>query len=153
KTGDAVFVVRALSRSGPESAPELHRVITDPKQPLTARIEAARGLTKLETAGQNALRDALAQLAKDPAQVTASLSKPEFALILELVSGLKPPLRAAEAALDALAELPLPTPEKKPERRRAILLRCSAAARVAGTRSLYPKLVDCDPDDSYVKAK
>src|SRR5690606_660207 len=47
----------------------------------------------------------------------------------------------------------LPTPEKKPERRRAILLRCSAAARVAGTRSLYPKLVDCDPDDSYVKAK
>ncbi len=151
KSGDGVFVVRALARSGPEAAPDLHRVITDPKQPLTARIEAARGLTKLDTAGQNALRDALAQLAKDQAQVTQSLGKPEFALILELVSGLKPPLRAAQAALEALAELPLP--DKKPERRRAILLRCSAAARVAGTRSLYPKLVECDPDDSYVKAK
>ncbi|MCA9628284.1 MAG: peptidylprolyl isomerase [Myxococcales bacterium] len=151
KTGEGVFVVRALARSGPEAAPELHRVVTDPKQPLGTRIEAARGLTKLDSAGQNALRDALAQIARDAQQITASLSKPEFSLILELVSGLKPPLRAAQAALEALAELPLP--ERKPERRRAVLLRCAAAARVAGTRSLYPKLVECDPDDSYVKAR
>lgn len=151
KNGDVVYVARALIRSGPEAAPQLHRIVTDTKQPLTARIEAARGLSKLDTAGQNALRDALAQLAKDQTQVTASLSKPEFALVFELVSGLKPPLRAAQGALEALSELPLP--DKKPERRRAILLRCSAAARVAGTRSLYPKLVECDPDDSYVKAK
>ncbi|MCB9588134.1 MAG: peptidylprolyl isomerase [Polyangiaceae bacterium] len=151
KSGQSVYIVRALTRSGPDAAPELHRVVTDAKQPLTARIEAARGLGKLDTAGQNALRDALAALAKDQTQVTASLGKPEFALIFELLSGLRPPLRSAQAALEALAELPLP--EKKPERRRAILLRCSAAARVAGTRSLYPKLVECDPDDSYVKAK
>lgn len=144
----AAYAVRALARCGPDAAPELHRVVVDKKQRLGTRIEAARGLAKLDAAGQTALRDALTLVAKDAAAVSAALSKPEFALVLELVAGLKPPLRAAQDALEHLAELPLPS--EAPQRRRAILLRCAAAVRVAGTRSRYPKLVDCDPSGGFI---
>lgn len=144
----AAYAVRALAGCGADAAPELHRVVVDKKQRMGTRVEAARGLAKLEAAGQTALRDALAVLAKDADAVSSALMKPEFALILELVTGLKPPLRAGQDALERLAELPLPSDTAG--QRRAVLLRCAAAVRVAGTRSLYPKLVACDPKSGFV---
>ncbi|MBX3185190.1 MAG: peptidylprolyl isomerase [Polyangiaceae bacterium] len=149
--GGGGYAVQALVRCGPEAAGELHRVALDPKRPMNARLLAARGLGELAGPGQEALRDALSQLASTPAQVTEALTGPSFVLILELVRALAPPRAAGEAALARLAELPMP--EAQPAKRRAEMLRCAAASRVANTRSLHPALLACAPAGSLTQAR
>jgi cyclophilin family peptidyl-prolyl cis-trans isomerase len=68
-----------------------------------------------------------------------------FGVLLAVLESLRPGAASLESVLEPLASTPLEGADP-PLARRIVLLRCSAAAVLAKTRSLYPALKTCDPD-------
>ncbi len=146
--GDALrFAVRALAHAGDAAVEPLSRVLVDPHVAADARADAARALSGFGQSGQEALIAALAKLA--PTDKTADaqhLVSPAWGPLIATLDALKLPVRAAKDELAKLAELPIPEKAQPPLKRRLIALRCRAAGLLAGTASLAPRLVACDPD-------
>ena len=140
-----VFAVRTLGRAGAEAAPVLLGIVTDAKADAVLRATAARELPRLGDAGQRALGEALAALAPKK-EALSKLVAPEWLPLAATLDGLSAAPKEQRALLEELAELPLPEKATPALRRRIVEIRCRAAALLAGTASLYPKLVQCDPD-------
>lgn len=139
------YAVRALGRAGSEATPLLVAIVTDPKASAPTRAIAARELTRLGEAGQPALFEALAKLATELPSDDVLLS-PAWLPWIAVLESLTTVPRERRELLEQLAELPLAEGSKPAARRRRVELRCRAAALLAGTASLYPRLVKCDPD-------
>jgi cyclophilin family peptidyl-prolyl cis-trans isomerase len=138
------FAVRALSAAGPKAVPVLEGIVANDKTPAADRANAARELGTLDTPGQRALASALQAIW--PAQLTEDhLVSDAWAPLWATLDALKPPARGATKTLNALAELALPGHASAPLERRIVELRCRAAALLAGSASLAPRLVHCDP--------
>ncbi len=140
------FAVRALGRAGPAAVPELARVLGSDTFFPNERADAARELARLGEEGQRALLESLPALVPAAAARAEILTSARFGVLLAVLESLRPGPLAGNSALPALAALPLEGSESKPLARRIVLLRCSAAAILAKTRSLFPELVACDPD-------
>jgi cyclophilin family peptidyl-prolyl cis-trans isomerase len=140
------FAVRALGRAGPAAVPELARVLGSDTFSANERADAARELARLGDDGQRALLDSLRSIVPSASERAAVLMSARFGVLLSVLEGLRPLAAAGDGALAALAALPLAGSESTPLARRIVSLRCSAAAILAKTRSLFPELVACDPD-------
>jgi cyclophilin family peptidyl-prolyl cis-trans isomerase len=137
--------VRALGNAGEGAAPELARVMNDPAFTPAERADAARSLGRLGAPGQAALGDALKKLLDEPASVSPEkLLGAEYGVLVAALGALQSPAEKAATALGKLAELPVGT--GKPLERRAIALRCRAAAVLAAKSSQSPRLAACDPN-------
>jgi cyclophilin family peptidyl-prolyl cis-trans isomerase len=140
------FAVRALGNAGDEAAEVLGRVLLDDQYSLAERASAVRGLEKLGDAGQATLKASLDKLA--PTDLKAPQLKGRlWTPLIATLEALSPPVGDAAAALARLAELALPPDKEIVERRRAVRLRCRAAALLAGRASLAARLVACDPQE------
>jgi cyclophilin family peptidyl-prolyl cis-trans isomerase len=139
------FAVRALGRAGTGAVEPLAALLVDSKSDPVLRAIAARELQKLGEPGQRVLADALGELLP-AAPSERDLLAPSWLPIAATLEGLQSASRAQRALLEQLAELPLPKPATPPLHRRIVELRCRAAALLAGSASLYSKLVQCDPD-------
>lgn len=146
--GDALrYAVRALAHAGSAAVEPLSRVLGDAHFPADARADAARALSGFGRSGQQALTVALAKLAPTATTADAAhLVSPDWGPLIATLDSLKLPVRAAKDELSKLAELPLPASATPPLKRRLVRLRCGAAGLLAGTASLAPRLVACDPD-------
>jgi hypothetical protein len=138
------FAVRALAGAGDEAAEPLGRVLGSAAFSASERAGAVRALEKLGVPGQEVLKTALAELIPDKPDAP-ELGGETFTPLMATLDALKPPLSDAAAALAKLAELPLPPESEAVFRRRAIRVRCRAAALLAGHASLAARLVACDP--------
>ncbi len=132
------FALRALVAVGDVAAPLLGEAVKNAKLTLAERAEAARSLTRLGSFGQKALQDALRALP------TTEVPATNFGVQSAVLDALRPPLGDVSTELGKFAELPVP--DAQPARRRAIALRCRAAALLAGRATLSPRLRACDPD-------
>lgn len=142
--GDATraFAIRALSRAGAEAAPALGGILEAADASDVEQADAARALGALGAAGQARLAAALPGRARALIDGKAWLSSQHGAL-LTLLDALEP--RSADAAaLAELSQLPLEG-EPAPVARRKIMLRCRAAALLAGRASQSAALLACDP--------
>ncbi len=136
------YAVRALAKGGPAAAPPLRRLLEAEATPDAERADAARSLAGLGSAGQTELAAALPARARALVDGKAWLTS-QHGVVLTLLESLEP--KSADAALLAeLSQLPLES-EPPPIARRKIMLRCRAAALLAGRSSQSPTLVACDP--------
>ncbi|MDF3070189.1 MAG: putative peptidyl-prolyl cis-trans isomerase [Polyangiaceae bacterium] len=135
--------VRALAKAGAGAATPLRRLLDSKTATDAERADAARSLAALGSAGQAELAGAL------PAQTRALIDGKSWltsahGVLLTLLEGLESAKGADAASLSELSELPLEG-ETAPVLRRKIMLRCRAAALLAGRSSLSPTLLACDP--------
>jgi cyclophilin family peptidyl-prolyl cis-trans isomerase len=136
--------VRALGVADERAASALGALITG-AAPAAERADAARVLGRLGASGQVALADALLRLVPDSASPNQEkLLSPDYAVLGAVLSTLTPPPDRAGPALARLAALPLG--ESPALRRRAVALRCAAAALLAGRGTESRVLAACDPD-------
>ncbi|HVJ21097.1 MAG TPA: peptidylprolyl isomerase, partial [Polyangiaceae bacterium] len=139
-TGSGVrrsLALRALASAGDEAAVTLGEAVKNRDLEVAERAEAARSLGRMNEPGQKALRALLAALPTAP-------SASEHGIWIAVLEALRPPIRDMAEPLGALAESPLS--DAPAERRRAVALRCRAAALLAGRSTLSPRLRACDPD-------
>jgi cyclophilin family peptidyl-prolyl cis-trans isomerase len=139
------LAVRALPAAGARAAADLAAVVGAPSASPAERADAARGLGRLGDEGQRALAEALAPLVNAVAGSNPErLLGAEYGVLSSVVSALAPPPERAGAALAQLANLTVgATPALA---RRAVLLRCAAAALLAGRGSQSSVLAACDPE-------
>ncbi|RYZ03171.1 MAG: hypothetical protein EOO73_29110 [Myxococcales bacterium] len=136
------FAVRALAKAGAAAATPLRRLLEAEGATDAERADAARSLAALGSSGQADLAGALTSQARALIDGKTWLTS-QHGLVLTLLEGLEP--KSAEAAsLAELSQLPLQG-EPAPVVRRKTMLRCRAAALLAGRSSLSPALVACDP--------
>jgi cyclophilin family peptidyl-prolyl cis-trans isomerase/HEAT repeat protein len=139
------LAVRALAQAGDEAAPDLFGVLVDASADVAERADAARGLGRLGPAGQAALLDALARLLAEPGALEpAQLTSARYGVFSVALDALQPSGTAGAVTLAPLLTLTLPEPAAA--RRRAVSLRCRAAAVIAGRETTNPQLLACDPD-------
>lgn len=136
------YAVRALAKGGPAAAAPLRRLLEAGGATDSERADAARSLAALGSAGQPELAGALGSRARELVEGKAWLTG-QHGVVLTVLEGLEPK-RADAALLTELATLPLEG-EPPPVTRRKIMLRCRAAALLAGRSSQSPTLVACDP--------
>lgn len=159
------FAVRALGQAGPAAVEPLSQVLQNGAFSPGERAMAAQALGRLGGPGQKALAAALTALPlptldalSDARDDASKLQDGEARRALEAVTVWSAALEAvntpgpARARLRELAQLELPPKEAPAGRRRAIELRCRAAALVAGPNPGDPLLHACDPDDSNAGA-
>lgn len=136
------FALRALSKGGAEAAPMLRQFIESESASDAERADAARSLAALGSGAQADLAAALKSRARSLIDGKAWLTS-QHGAVLTLLEGLEP--KSADPTLLAeLAALPLQG-EPAPVARRKIMLRCRAAALLAGKASASPTLLACDP--------
>jgi cyclophilin family peptidyl-prolyl cis-trans isomerase len=136
------YALRALAKAGPGAAAPLRSALDDEGTTDAERADAARSLAALGDAGQAQLAGALPLRARALIDGKAWLTS-QHGVVLTLMEGLEP--RSADPAiLTELSQLPLEG-EPPPVVRRKIMLRCRAAALLAGRSSESPALVACDP--------
>ena len=130
---ERIFAVRALGRTGdPHAVEALARVLTSDAYTPPERTEAAHALARLRGAGQAGLAGAIGALAADGSTVAQALSGDRFGILLATLESLgDDAAKRAETVLWILARLD-PGPESLPPRlRRASMLRCIAAEKLA----------------------
>ncbi len=138
------FAIRALGLGGDEAVPLLAPVLLDPQRPVAERAEAARQLVRAGEAGQTPLATALAAIAPQAATEEALVTE-NFAPFAATLDGLEGAPREAREVLAQLAEMAIPENSSPAVQRRAIWIRCRAAALLAGSATLSGRLVACDP--------
>jgi cyclophilin family peptidyl-prolyl cis-trans isomerase len=136
------FAIRALAKGDAEAAHPLMVLLEAASTSDGERAEAARSLAALGDAGQSALAAALRQQARSLIDTNAWLTS-RHGVVLTMLEGLAPK-SADPGALLELAQLPLGD-EAPPLLRRKIMLRCRAAALLAGRASASETLLGCDP--------
>lgn len=136
------FAARALGKAGAEAAPALRRLIESETASDVEQANAASSLAALGPGAQPELSAALGTRARALIDAKAWLTS-EYGVVLTLLEGLEPKGADAEL-LRELAQLPLDG-EPAPVRRRKLMLRCRAAAVLAGSASLNSTLLGCDP--------
>lgn len=136
------FAARALAKAGAEAAPALRRLVEAEGVSDVERASAASSLAALGPGGQQELLAALATRARALIDGKAWLTS-QHGVVLTLLDGLEPK-GAHEKPLLELSQLPLDG-EPPPVLRRKLMLRCRAAAVLAGSASLSSALVGCDP--------
>lgn len=139
------YAVRALGRAGEGAVDPLAALLTDPKRDPALRAIAARELGKLGRPGQRALASRVSALVSPPPSKARLLSA-EWLPIAATLEALAEASEEARPALEGLAELALTPSDTPPLTRRITEIRCRSASLLAGTASLHPKLVQCDPD-------
>ncbi|HVY30477.1 MAG TPA: peptidylprolyl isomerase [Polyangiaceae bacterium] len=136
------FAARALAKAGAEAAAPLRQFIESETATDTERADAARSLAALGAPAQTELAAALKSRARSLIDGKAWVSS-QHGAVLTLLEGLEP--KSADPTLLAeLAALPLQG-EPPPVARRKIMLRCRAAALLAGKASASATLLACDP--------
>jgi cyclophilin family peptidyl-prolyl cis-trans isomerase len=136
------YAVRALAKAGSEAAPVLGRVLGSDTTSDAERADAARSLGALGSAAQSELSGALKLRARRLIDDKAWLTS-QHGVVLTLLEALEP--KSAEPdVLSELSTLPLEG-EPPPIARRKVMLRCRAAALLAGRASLSAALLACDP--------
>ncbi len=146
------FAIRALAKSGIESAPELARIVTDDKgfEPAE-RAEAARALAKLGPDGQAAAANALAHLLpdKDPFAILA-LTGSSYSVFTSLLASLgSEATKTSQPVLESLSVLRAPGDAPKTLARRLATLRCDAAAILAKGAYDSEVLRTCDDKGTF----
>jgi cyclophilin family peptidyl-prolyl cis-trans isomerase/HEAT repeat protein len=136
------FAARALAKAGPAAAPTLRRLIDAPATSDVERANAASSLAALGPDAQQELAAALTGRARALIDGNAWLTS-QHGVVLTLLDGLESPSPDAKTLLK-LSQLALDT-DPSPVRRRKIMLRCRAAAVLAGRASLSRALLGCDP--------
>lgn len=136
------FAVRALGKAGADAAVPLRGVIEGPGSNDAERADAVRALAALGAAGQTQLASALSNRARSLIDDKGWLSS-QHGVVVTLLESLEP--KSADPGLLAeLAQLPL-TGEPDSVVRRKVMLRCRAAALLAGRASASKALATCDP--------
>lgn len=133
---------RALAKAGGAAARPLRRLLEDERSSVVERAGAAGALGALGSAARTELIAALDVRARSLIDRNAWLTG-HYGVVLSLLDGLEPPL-AEVGLLPELSRLPLEG-EPPPIARRKIMLRCRAAAALAGSKSLSGPLLACDP--------
>jgi cyclophilin family peptidyl-prolyl cis-trans isomerase len=136
------YAVRALAKGGPPAAEALRRLLDADGTSHAERADAVRSLAALGAAGQVELAGALPGRARALIDRKAWLTG-EHGVVSTLLEALEPQ-RADPALLTELAQLPL-SDEPAPIVRRKVMLRCRAAALLAGRASQSAALLACDP--------
>ncbi len=136
------FALRALARAGAAAARPLRDALTSASTTEAERADAARSLIALGADGQADLAAALESRARALIDSKDWLS-PAHGVVLTLLEG-APPASSARAILTELAGLTLDG-DPPPVVRRKVMLRCRAAAALAGKASASRALVACDP--------
>ena len=136
------FAIRALAKAGAEAAAPLRHVLSATDANDGERADAARSLAALGAAGQSELGPALAEQTRALLDSKAWLSS-RHGVLLTLLEGLEPK-SADPGVLAELASLPV-AGDAPPLARRKIMLRCRAAALLAGRASASATLLQCDP--------
>lgn len=137
------LAVRALSRA--RAVGLLGKILVDPRFSTSERLEAAKGLARAQAPGQQALVEALPQLA--PADRDPPLSGADFPVlrgVLELL--ISPVPKAVHGLLGRLTGLKLEGEAASANRQRGVILRCAAAVALVGAGPRRQELRDCDPD-------
>lgn len=136
------FALRALARAGADAAERLGAAIVSASLSDAERADAARSLIALGDSGQAALATALEQRARELLD-TKSFLTTAHGVVLTLLDGLEP-AASPPGILAELAALALEN-EPAPIARRKVMLRCRAAAVLAGKASASRALLACDP--------
>ena len=140
------YALRCLGYAGPDASGLLRDVLTSRAGGVVDRIEAARQLGRAGAPGQAALSEALARVVPKEMKRDTLLAS-GFAPLAATLEQLRSAENSAHPTLERLAELSLPKdPKAVALRRRIVWLRCTAAALLAGSASLAPRLTACDPD-------
>ncbi len=147
KSDARYYAVRALPLAGDAAVPVLGRVSIDvANSEPELRADALRGLSRLGDAGQEALSRALLRLTPKPSDIApAWLQSAEFNPLAEVLENLTHVEPDTRPLLESLARLPMPNSSTPAVERRIAMLRCGAAALLAGTRVNSPVLLACDP--------
>jgi cyclophilin family peptidyl-prolyl cis-trans isomerase/uncharacterized SAM-binding protein YcdF (DUF218 family)/HEAT repeat protein len=135
------FAIRALAKAGAEAAAPLRRLLEAETTTDAERADAARSLAALGNAAQTELAAALTSRARKLLDEKAWLTT-QHGVVLTLLEGMEPK-SSDTPILSELAQLP-PDGEA-PLKRRKIMLRCRAAAILAGKASASQVLLNCDP--------
>ncbi len=144
-----IFAIRALGRAHEAGLPALERVLLggDASYSVPERVEAVRAAVRLGAGGHALLTRVLKKL---PASSEAvSRADADVATLLALLSALRE-TTAIVPELRALAAVAPPADAKPRTRRVMSLVRCAAAALVAGDGFGDPLLVACDLDHGFV---
>jgi cyclophilin family peptidyl-prolyl cis-trans isomerase len=150
-----ILAIKTLGRSpeafATEAAATLQRVVLDATKFSPAeRAEAARGLGALLGPGREATAKALGQLTPDKdGRAIAFMLANDFHVVSTLIAslGASPP-KSAEAALEALATMSLPTAPSSGQKRRLADLRCGAAVALARGAYDTELLTGCAAEDT-----
>ncbi|HEX2675254.1 MAG TPA: peptidylprolyl isomerase, partial [Polyangiales bacterium] len=138
------FAVRVLGRTGEAGAEALGTLATQRDLDPGLRAEAVRELGTRGTAGQkplwSAFDSALSTLPDD-----AALQSENYGPLAALIDALSAPILGSSKKLQALAELVIVEADSPTLKRRKVHLRCTAAELLAGSNSLSPRLLACDP--------
>jgi cyclophilin family peptidyl-prolyl cis-trans isomerase len=137
------FAARALAKGGPDAAPALRRLIEAPGTNDVEGANAAAALAALGSAAQPELAATLATRAQRYLESDVFWSS-DIGVLLVLLDGLEPKT-GDSTLLTRLAQLPLAKDAHEPLLRRKVMVRCRAAAALAGSASLNAALLACDP--------
>ena len=146
---ERIFAIRALGRaSDPQAGKALAQVLRSDAYTPPERAEAARALASLRAPGQAALAEALAAVAPDAPKILRGLTGSSFGVLLAIMEALGDDAAArAESTLWTLARLELGPDSGPPWLRRASMLRCLAAEKLARGAWDSDILVHCDVGD------
>jgi cyclophilin family peptidyl-prolyl cis-trans isomerase len=136
------FAIRALAKADADAAAPLQQLLEGSNANDAERADAARALTALGEAGQGSLASALSKRARSLIDGKDWLGS-QHGVVVTLLDGLEPK-RADPGLLQELARLPLEG-EQPAVVRRKLMLRCRAAALLAGRASASESLLACDP--------
>jgi cyclophilin family peptidyl-prolyl cis-trans isomerase len=138
------FAVRVLGRTGEAGGAALGALVAQRELAPGLRAQAVRELNAQGLAGQkplwSAFESTLQTLPDD-----AVLQSDGYGPIAALLDALSPPVLGTASKLAALAELAVSEADSVALKRRKIHLRCTAAALLAGSNYLNPRLLNCDP--------
>jgi cyclophilin family peptidyl-prolyl cis-trans isomerase len=125
-----IFALRALGRTKDAGvAGDLARVMGSHDSTASERVEAARALGRLGTAGQSALAGALGTLVPDD---VGGLGGDEYGVLTAGVGAVSDEaIKDAATTLGRLARVPMKEGALPPILRRASAVRCAAAAKIA----------------------
>jgi cyclophilin family peptidyl-prolyl cis-trans isomerase len=138
------FAARALAKAGPGAAPALRRLIEAlDRSGNVEAANAAAALAGLGAAGQPELRAVLTTVGQRYLESDVYWSA-DIGVLLTLLDGVEPH-QGPSAVLTQLAQLPVEKDPPGPLLRRKVMVRCRAAAALAGSASLNAALLACDP--------
>ena len=143
------FALHALGRMG--AVDELSSLLTREDWSDVELAQAARELSQHGARGQALLSTALAQRVTGEEAARKVAQGRGVSSLLALLETLSSPTETARAALTQLAQLDVPNPAM--ERRRVVLLRCTAARLLADANVSEPKLGACDPEPGGRRGK
>lgn len=137
------FSVRVLGRTGEAGAEALGTLAAQRDLEAGLRAQAVRELAMRGAGGQKALWSAFDSVLSTLPEDAALLSE-NYGPLSALVDALSAPIVGSAKKLQALAELVMVETDSPTLKRRKIHLRCAAAALLAGSNYLSPRLLTCD---------